>query len=175
MKIRGDLMRAVRQDNDLRVRGGQPDRMRGVVRTDLRLLENLTLEARCREGGKEYRFLVDEPASRGGLAKGPAPLNYFLGGTGACLLTQYAKLATIHDLRIDDMEVLVLGHIDRRLDGGFTDITYQVRLTGAESPEKVKWLAGEAERYCFVHNTLRRALKTSARLCLNGVLLDTRQ
>jgi len=165
-------MQAVRRDNDLRVGRAPSDKMRAAVRTDVSLLEQLTLEARCREGGKKYRFLVDEPASRGGLARGPAPLSYFLGAAGACLLTQYAKLAILHSLGIDTMKILVLGHIDRHLGGGFTDITYQVRLTGSESPERVKRLADEAERCCFVHNTLKRALRTSTRLYLNGALLD---
>lgn len=55
----------------------------GNVRVDITHLEQLTLAVHCHAEKKDFSFIVDEPGYRGGLGKGPDPLEFFTAGAGA--------------------------------------------------------------------------------------------
>jgi uncharacterized OsmC-like protein len=87
-------------------------------------------------------------------------------------------VAALRDLRIDALEFAVRGYFDRRggrVSGvpnrGFDEIRYETRIQSPEAPERIRELVDEAERHCYVLNTLKRAAKISARIVLNGTLL----
>jgi uncharacterized OsmC-like protein len=147
-------------------------KMAGTIRIDLRHVEHLNFQGIVKEGGN-FVLEIDEPPQRDGYGKGPTPLNYFLIGAGSCLLMQWAKLALIEDLDIDNLEAIVLGHTDRRVDGYFTDFVFDINMTGNESPEKIKHVAKESERLCFVHNTLKRAVPVTTNVMLNSQVVYT--
>lgn len=146
----------------------------GTVRVDVRHVEQLHLEAVCWEG-TDYKFkvTVDEPPSRGGDAAGPAPLSYFILGAATCLLTQYAKIAILNGLQLDSISMTARGHFDRQVEGAFTDITYDLCLTGREDPDRIRALAKDAEEHCFASNTLKKVVKLFTNVEYNGRRLLT--
>ena len=137
----------------------------GAERVDLRRLEHLKFEVRKRD----FTFLVDEPAERGGTDQGPNPLAYFIAGAASCLLNQYATLAIARDIEVTGLELAARGHFDRRLDGAFEEVIYDIRLHSGASEQAILDLAREAERMCYAHNTLKKAgVKMVTNLSLNG-------
>ncbi|MDH2901358.1 MAG: OsmC family protein [archaeon] len=147
-------------------------KMAGTIRIDLRHVDHLNFQGIAKEGGN-FTVEIDEPPERDGHGKGPTPLNYFLIGAGSCLLMQWAKLAVIEDLDINNLEAIVRGHTDRRIDGYFTDFVFDITMTGNESEERIKQVAKESERLCFVHNTLKRAVPVITNVMLNDKVVYT--
>ncbi len=91
---------------------------------------------------------------------------------------QLASLAAAKDLRLDRLEVAIRGSFDRaggRLPGvpnrGIVEIRYETHIGSPESPTTVRALAEEAERHCYVLNTLKRAVKIFGRIFHNDNLL----
>ncbi len=87
-------------------------------------------------------------------------------------------MAAIRDLRLDALEFAIRGYFDRRggrvagvPNRGFEEIHYEIRIQSPDPPERVKELVDEAERHCYVLQTLRRAAKVVGRVFLNGALL----
>jgi|GEM_PF-382141 uncharacterized OsmC-like protein len=154
--------------NSRRNPSAQKTSMVGTIRVDLKHKEHLNFQGFAKEGGS-FTLEIDEPPERGGHGRGPTPLNYFLLGIGSCLLMQWAKLSILENLGIDALEATVRGHIDRRIDGSFNDIIVDIRIRGrSEEAEKIRRVAKDCERLCFVHNTLRRALPLTTNIELNG-------
>lgn len=147
-------------------------KMVGTIRVDLKHVEHLNLQGFAKEGGN-FTVEIDEPPERDGYGKGPTPLNYFLIGAASCLMMQYAKIAVIEGLDVDSLEATARGHTDRRIDGYFTDFIFDVRMTGSESEERIKEVAKESERLCFVHNTLKRAVPVITNVMLNDKVVYT--
>jgi uncharacterized OsmC-like protein len=86
-------------------------------------------------------------------------------------------VAALRDIKLDALEFSIRGYFDRRggrvgvPNRGFEEIRYETRIQSPEAPERIKEIVEEAERYCYVLATLRRAVKLSARIILNGTLL----
>lgn len=137
----------------------------GSERVDLRRVDHLKIEARKRH----FTFYVDEPVERGGTDQGPNPLAYFIAGAASCLINQFLTDAIYRGVKLDDFEMTARGHFDRRMGGAFEEIIYDVRLTSPSSKEDIAALAGEAERMCYAHQTLKRAgVKMTTNILLNG-------
>lgn len=148
------------------------DKLVGTVRVDIKHVEHLNFHAFDTDEPNSA-IEVDEPVKRDGHGRGHSPLSYFLVGAGSCLLTQWAKIAVIEGLEIDNLDAIVRGHTDRRIDGRFTDFVFDVRMTGNETAEKVRLAAKEAERLCFVHNTLKLATPVVTNVSLNDKVVYT--
>jgi uncharacterized OsmC-like protein len=122
-------------------------------------VEQLRHSAVCWEGTElKFPLTVDEPPSRGGDAVAPAPLSYFVLGAATCLLTQLAKLSLLRELQIDSLSLMARGHFERKLKGAFTDVIYDVSITGTEGTAHVEKLCRDAEMQCLASNTLRKAV-----------------
>jgi uncharacterized OsmC-like protein len=87
-------------------------------------------------------------------------------------------VAALKDLRIDALEFAIRGYFDRRggrlsevPNRGFEEIRYETRIQSPEPPERIRELVEEAERHCYVLQTLKRAAKITAQIFLNGTLL----
>ena len=141
----------------------------GTVKVDANHIQQLRLSATCWEGADfNFSLGVDEPPSRGGDAGGPAPLSYFILGAATCLLTQFAKLALLGELRIDSLSMTARGHFDRKVEGAFTDLIYDVKISGQEGASRIEKLSRDAERRCFASNTLKKAVKLVTNVDYNG-------
>jgi uncharacterized OsmC-like protein len=144
----------------------------GTVRVDLSHERQLLSSAVCWEGSElKFPLIVDEPPSRGGDGSGPAPLSYFVAGAAACLLTQLSKLALLRELEVDSISMTAHAHFDRKLDGSFTDVTFDVKMTGTEDAAAIEAMARDAERQCYASNTLRKAVKLASNIEYNGKML----
>lgn len=141
----------------------------GTVRVDVRNVEQLKHEAKCRD----FNLTVDEPPERGGTNTGLNPLGYFLLGGASCFLNQLVKVAMVNKLNLDSLEITARGHIKRTGGREFTDIIYDVRLVGSESDENLKDLLYEGEKRCYVHQTLKKAIPLTTNLSLNGKLVTS--
>lgn len=87
-------------------------------------------------------------------------------------------MAAIKNITLDALEFSIRGYFDRRggrvagvPNRGFEEIRYETRIQSSEPAERIKELVGEAERHCYILSTLRRAVKISARIVLNGTPL----
>lgn len=170
MKVDKNLAPGIVSYIENRKKTTDKSKMLGVIRIDLKHVDHLNFQGIAKEGGN-FTVEIDEPPERGGRGKGPTPLNYFLIGAGSCLLMQWAKIAVIEGLDVDNLEATARGHTDRRIDGYFTDFVFDVRMDGKESVERIKQVAKESERLCFVHNTLKRGVPVTTNITLNGKLI----
>lgn len=173
MKVNSDLKPVVKQYHSSRLSSKDDSFLRGTHRVDVENVEHLTCEIKTRGGPRQYTLVSDEPRERGGLEKGAAPLQYFLAGAGSCLLTHYARLAITQDIALDALALSVIGHIDRSLEGAFTDVIFEVRIDSKEPSDRIAELALEAEKHCFVSNTLKKAMPMTTKVYKNDALLRT--
>ena len=118
-----------------------------------------------------FEFFSDEPPERGGTNSGPGPLSYFMGGALACLMNQYVRVAAIEDLDIEDFTANARAHFEMKVGGSFTDIFYDIHIKSKEGADKIRGLSKKAEDYCYVHNTLLRAVTVKTNIYLNEKLL----
>jgi len=172
VKVNRELASGVTSYIENRKKTTDKSKMLGAIRVDMKHVEHLNFQGFAKEGGS-FTVEIDEPPERSGYGRGPTPLNYFLIGAGSCLLMQWAKIAVIEGLNIDNLEATVRGHTDRRIDGYFTDFVFDIRFEGDESEERIKQVAKESERLCFVHNTLKRAVPVITNIVMNGKLIHT--
>lgn len=124
---------------------------------------------------RDFSFVVDEPAERGGTDAGPNPLAYFLAGAASCLLSHYMLNMINDEVPVEALTLTARGHFNRRLYGGrFRDVVYDVRIQSPAKPETVRALVERAEAMCYAHNTLLAAGVTMiTNVKLNGSELVT--
>jgi uncharacterized OsmC-like protein len=118
---------------------------------------------------------ADEPPERGGTGKGPSPIQHFLATLGFCEQVMVGRNAALLGLQLDSVRITVKGYFDRcgghvegRPNQGIDDIRTEVRIESPEPVEKIKQLMDLVERECYVLNTLKRGVKVSQRVMLNG-------
>ena len=76
MRLKPELVEAVKTNFRRTPKPGAV----GTVRIDVQHKEQKTLEATNKGEDATFHFLADEPAVRGGMSQGPAPLSYFVAG-----------------------------------------------------------------------------------------------
>ena len=164
MKTRPDLVdRAVHHITSRRVGSV------GTIRVDAVQVEQLRYEVTPKVS-LGHKLTVDELPQRGGTDAGPTPLEYFLTGALTCLLNQFIKLALARRLAIDNVKGSVRAHVHYAVEGGLSDFVFDVYLDGAVPLDAIRMLALDAERYCYVHTTLKRAAPLTLHVFLNGAL-----
>jgi uncharacterized OsmC-like protein len=136
----------------------------GAERVDVTYTEHLMFTVKK----AKHSFLVDEAEDRGGTDRAPNPLAYFLAGAASCLGMQYIKLAILKNVNLTSLAITVRGHYSRKMGGAFSEIIYVVRVESEENNSIIAELAEEAEKLCFVHQTLKNAVKLITNVYLNG-------
>lgn len=138
--------------------------MFATEKVDMKIVSQLRFEAHRRQ----FTFLIDEPAERGGTDAGLNPLAYFVAGAASCLLNQYAMLAMGRDIPLHGT-MSARASFERSLGGAFDAFEYDIRLESTASEDEIRRLAKEALRMCYANNTLKRAgVKITTNLFLNG-------
>jgi putative redox protein len=169
MTDREELLSTIKEHVKKRREANDEEFLFGAERVDLRRIDHLRLEARKRD----FTFVVDEPAERGGTDEGPNPLAYFIAGAASCLINQFLTDAIYRGVKLNGVELAARGHFDRRLGGAFTEIIYDLRLASSSSKEKILSLAKEAKEMCYAHNTLVKAgVRMTTNIFLNGKLIS---
>ena len=95
------------------------------------------------------------------LTTGRPPSPLILSIWARVLLVHYTENIVIDGLDIHSIEMRVVGTITRQRPWRFTEVTYEVRLTGHADAEAVRELARKAADDCYVTNTLKNACKVS--------------
>jgi len=98
-----------------------------------------------------FEIVVDEPETHGGTGTGPQPTDLLLASVASCIALSVAFVARKRGVDLQDLDVSVVG-------------TYQglefERIAASVSSdiprEVLEGLLSEAERVCYVSNTLRR-------------------
>jgi putative redox protein len=97
-----------------------------------------------------FEIVVDEPEANGGTDTGPQPTDLLLASVGSCIALATAFVARRRGVELRGLDVTVVGTY-RGLE--FERIE---ALISSETPrEALERLLPEAERVCYVSNTLR--------------------
>ena len=142
-----------------------PGRPIGTVRVDITHQDHKTFEAVFKTEDKSFQLMIDEPEIRGGKGTGPTPLGYFVTGAASCVMMQYANVLKEKPMAVEGIKMLARAHNDREARV-FTDMMYQVDLTGALSEADAETLAKAASERCFVENTIAKSLRSRPKSAL---------
>jgi len=108
------------------------------------------MRAVVQAGGHE--IIVDEPESAGGTDTGPQPTDLLLASIASCFTLAMAYAADKRGIELPGLRVRVVGTYEGLK---FTRIEL---LIGSAGPSGVlEELISDAERVCYVTNTLRQA------------------
>ena len=167
MVLTAETVEIIRKGVESREALNDPERIRGIHRIAIEVEEGLRYRA-TRSGETRFAMIVDEPTERGGTGLGEGPLTHFLTGAGSCLLNQYIRVAVAEGLDVTFTSMNVRGDTRRDVGGGFEHIQQELSAEGSLSDEAMARLAERAEGLCYVHNTLKGALKLTTVVRLNG-------
>jgi len=140
---------------------------RGIDRVEISVLEGLEYEARNPHETGVIR--VGEPVDRGGLGVGASPLSLVIAGAASCLLNQFIRSSVADDLPLRFTGATVKGEFSRVAGGGFERISAEFRAEGSVSDEQAAGLVATAEHLCYIHVTLRQAVRMTTVLVVDGV------
>lgn len=127
------------------------------------------------QSSHQHMLRSDETAQIGGGDTAPSPMSYVLAGLGFCLHSVLARFAAIRGLKLDSVQTTIRGfsdlvglYGDGNTTPGFGEIQYQISIRSSEPKEKIIALVRDFDAYCPVNGTLRRPVKTTPVLSLNG-------
>ena len=132
-----------------------------------RLVENVASKAEA----AGHTWVCDGPKERAGTDQGPRPLLYFLSSMAFCQLTHYAENAALMGITLEDVEMSVKGFFNPLPGNSYESIEFETRIRSGDSLSQVLELARKAEHECYVTNTLKKAVRVSGKIFLNGELL----
>ena len=98
-----------------------------------------------------FELVVDEPVTQGGGGSGPQPTDLLLASIGSCVALSLAFVAKRRGVELLGLDVVVTGTYD-----GFEFERISVSVASQTPREVLQPLVPEAERVCYVSNTLRR-------------------
>jgi uncharacterized OsmC-like protein len=140
----------------------------GTIRVDIDYQGQKAFGATLKGEDRSFELQIDEPIVRGGQSTGVWPLGYFVTGAASCLAMQYVNVIRDENIAgVEGIKMLARAHNDREAKI-FTDMIFQVSLTGSITPERAEALARAASARCYVENTLVKAIPLTTELELNG-------
>jgi uncharacterized OsmC-like protein len=151
-----------------------PDAGRIQPRVSTSLVAGTATEVLVRTGG--HTFTIDEPPALGGTQKGANPVEHLLAALGSCHVITYQVWAAKLGIRVDQIDVDLVGDLDVRgffgLDPdvrpGFESVDVAVRLTGPESPERYEELNRHVTRHCPVLDACGNPVPVRATFVTSG-------
>jgi uncharacterized OsmC-like protein len=141
--------------------------LRGLDQVEITVLEGL--EYRARNPHEAGMMQVGEPVDRGGTGEGSSPLSHFLTGAASCLLNQFIRSSVADDLPVRFTGAGARVEFSRAVGSGFERITVQIQGLGTLSTSEAQALVARAEQLCYIHVTLRRVVRMTTILVLDGV------
>jgi putative redox protein len=99
----------------------------------------------------DFEVVVDEPETAGGTDTGPQPTDLLLVSVSSCFALALAFAARKRGVELSDLEVTAAGTYDGLR---FGRIALSISSTGPRAV--LEELIPEAQRVCYVSNTLRR-------------------
>ncbi len=112
---------------------------------------------------RDFTVIIDEPEPFGSTNQGPTPLEMTMASLAACQEVTYRLHATLLDIPLEKVSVLVSGTIDQRglfgvddgVNAGLQDVQIEVALVSAATPKQIEQLNRAVDKYCPVVSTLR--------------------
>jgi putative redox protein len=98
-----------------------------------------------------FEVVVDEPGAHGGTDTGPQPTDLLLASVATCIVLSIAFVARKRGVELPDLEVRVVGSYD-----GLEFGRIAASISSGTPRDVLEGLLPEAERLCYVSNTLRR-------------------
>jgi uncharacterized OsmC-like protein len=100
----------------------------------------------------DFEIIVDEPESSGGTDSGPQPTDLFLASIASCFTLSMAHAANKRGIGLPGLRVRVVGTYEGLK---FTRVDLRIRSDGP--PAVLEELLPDAQRVCYVTNTLRQS------------------
>lgn len=97
-----------------------------------------------------FELVVDEPVTHGGTGSGPQPTDLLLASVASCIALSVAFVAKKRGVELLGLEVNVVGTYQ-----GLEFERIAASINSGTPREVVEGLVSEAERICYVSNTLR--------------------
>jgi putative redox protein len=98
----------------------------------------------------DHEIIVDEPESAGGTNTGPQPTDLLLASIASCFTLAMAYAADRRGIELPDLRVRAVGTYE-----GLKFIRIELLIGSTEPPGVLEKLISDAERVCYVTNTLR--------------------
>ena len=124
---------------------------------------------------RDFNFIVDEPPTIGGDDGGPSPVELILAALGTCQEIVYATYSRVLGIPIDGVSVHAEGRLDLRgffgvgdCPAGFKDVSFDVAIESAASPDDIARLVAAVNIHCPVLDILRQPVPVSGTYQLNG-------
>jgi len=141
--------------------------LRGLDRVEIEVLDGLEYWATNPHEAAVLR--IGEPVARGGTGEGSSPLILFLAGASSCLMNQFIRSSVAEQLPVRFTGASAKVEFSRAVGGGLERITAEFRAEGTLSDEQARALVEGAERLCYIHVTLRQAVRMTTVLIVDGV------
>jgi putative redox protein len=100
----------------------------------------------------DFEIIVDEPESAGGTDSGPQPTDLFLASIASCFTLSMAHAANKRGIELPGLRVRVVGTYE-----GLKFTRVDLRILSDGPPAVLEELLPDAQRVCYVTNTLRQA------------------
>ena len=135
---------------------------------------------RCTSRVKKFEpMTVDEPPAFGGGDSAQSPVELLLTALGTCQEIMYSALASVMDIKLDEVKVDLTGHLDlhgllgmgkdKGIPPGYIDVSFKTTLKSPESQEKLQALVDAVESQCPVLDTFQRKIDVTGTAIINGV------
>jgi putative redox protein len=98
-----------------------------------------------------FELVVDEPDIHGGTGTGPQPTDLLLASVASCIALSVAFVARKRGVELPDLHVTVVGTYQ-----GLEFERIAATISSGTPRTVLEGLVTEAERVCYVSNTLRR-------------------
>jgi putative redox protein len=98
----------------------------------------------------KFKVVVDEPEKAGGTDTGPQPTDLLLASISSCMALAIAFVARKRGIELDGLEVTGVGVYE-----GLRFDRVSLSVASETPPDVLDELIPEAERLCYVSNTLR--------------------
>ena len=143
----------------------KPSIGQGTATTTVRVRSGMTCDI---EDGS-WKLVADEMPGDGGAGLGPDPGVLTRAGLGSCLAIGYVMWASVLDIPLDAVEVIVeadydavgMYGIDDSVPPGWPAVRYTASISSPAPEEKVRELVEYADRHSSVLDIIRRAVPVS--------------
>jgi uncharacterized OsmC-like protein len=170
MTSRADFKRMFAEATEVMRRDAQAGR--GTASTRVRVRSGATCDV---EDGA-WKLIGDEMPGDGGAGLGPDPGVFVRAGLGTCLAIGYVQIASVLDVPVEEVEVVVEADYDARgmlgidptMPPGWSAVRYAVSIRSPAPEARVRELIELADRRSSVLDIIRRAIPVSSQVHVTG-------
>jgi uncharacterized OsmC-like protein len=155
--------------------GKDPEQGFRRVGVDAKIIQDVTVESRFEQYGRQWSLIGDEAVSRGGHERGPSPLRYFMSAIAICQEGWWAKGSAAVGCDVEALEVGVRTFLDMRGEHGFGDhptypqwLAFHIRVASPSPSDEVLEMIDWGDARCPLGVLVRLAIPIYERVIHNG-------